>query len=65
MWFTNEPFIYKIFGYGYRGKLLSIKELRQHIQIDPISSILGSITTSAKINVILENFLLPNHVTAC
>lgn len=62
-WFTNEPFIHKVLGegldvigmvkdnkqqYEYKGKLLSLRGLIQHTQIDPASSILGSITVSTK-----------------
>ncbi|MCI9357987.1 MAG: transposase [Lachnospiraceae bacterium] len=62
-WFTNERFIHKVLEegldvigmakdcrqrYGYKGKFLSLKELILHTQIDPASSILGSITVSTK-----------------
>lgn len=62
-WFTNETFIHRILGegldvigmvkdnkqrYGYKGRIISLKELVQHIRIGPASSILGSITVSTK-----------------
>lgn len=62
-WFTNEPFIHAILDegldvigmvkdnkqrYWYKGKLLSLKDLARHMQIDPFHNILGSVIVQTK-----------------